>query len=427
MKTYLQTIQIFSRDARLYLLTNTITSISYVGIYVMLFNLYLLHLGYGPTFIGLINAAAQFGVVLFSLPAGLLGQRWGSRRILIFGLSVATAGLGLVPLAEFLPTRWQAGWLLATYIVAWLGGAAYVVNSLPFAMQVTTLVERTHLFSIREALVPLALVAGSLLGGLLPGWVAVRIGSTLADPAPYRYTLFLAAALFGLAPLVMLATTRTQSDDPPPLASKGATRSKATAPIGVLGLMAVVMLLQLAGKSITDTFFNVYLDVALHLPPSWMGALAAVAQLLVVPIALVAPLIVMQQGKGWTIITGTLGMAVSLVLLALFPHWGSAGLGLMAVSALFAITTLAFTLYTQELVAPEWRSTMSGAMTMAMGLSRSMMALGGGYLITSLGFATLFWVGAGLTLTGALLFWGYAWLPQRLVLYRRGMKAEPST
>jgi len=423
IKTYLQTLNLFSLDARLYLAANTLTSISYVGIYVMLFNLYLLRLGYGPEFIGLVNAAAQLGVVVFSLPAGMLGRRWGSRRILIIGLSVATTGLGLVPLAEFVPTSWQALWLVVTYILAWLGGATYIVNGLPFVMSVTDSAERAHVFSVREALVPLSLFAGSLIGGLLPGFLAAHLGDTLADPAPYRYTLFIAAALFSLAPITMLATSEAKAGEALPQRLWASSPSaKQPAPLGLIVFMAAVMLLQLAGKSVTDTFFNVYLDVSLHLSPAWMGALSAIAQLLVVPIALVAPMIVMRWGKGWTIIVGTLGMAFSLLLLALFPHWGVAGLGFMGVSALFAITTLAFTICSQELVSPEWRATMSGAMAMAMGLSRSTMAFGGGYLITSFGFSTLFLVGAGLTMAGAILFWSYTWLPRRYILYRAALK-----
>ena len=119
--------------------------------YVMLFNLYLLRLGYGTEFIGLVNAAAQLGVVVFSLPAGMLGHRWGVRRMLIVGPSVATIGLGILPLAEFVPTAWQAVWLVVTYIVAWLGGALYIVNGLPFVMSKTNSAERAHALAIRTS------------------------------------------------------------------------------------------------------------------------------------------------------------------------------------------------------------------------------------------------------------------------------------
>jgi predicted MFS family arabinose efflux permease len=118
-------------------------------------------------------------------------------------------------------------------------------------------------------------------------------------------------------------------------------------------------------------------------------------------------------------------MAGSLLLLAVLPRWWSAGLGYMGLNALFAITTLAFTITSQELVSPAWRATMSGSTTMATGLSRAGMAFGGGYLITNFGFSTLFFVGAGLTLAGALLFWTYTWLPRLFLLRRAALKITP--
>lgn len=424
-KTYFQTLRLFSRNTRLFLLVNALTTISYVGIYVMLFNLYLLRLGYGLAQIGLINAAAQLGVAAFSIPAGMLGRRWGSRRTIIVGLTVATAGLALVPLGEFLPVPWRFDWLLVTYILAWLGGATYMVNSLPFLMGVTAAQERTHVFSVREALAPLSLFAGSLLGGALPGVLAAYLGGALADPQPYRYALLIAAALFGLAPLTML-TTSTGDGEGQAAQRRGASPGAptvATAPTSLMVFMGIVILLLLTSKHVIETFFNVYLDVELHLAPLWMGALTAGAQLLAVPLALVAPFVVARWGKGWTIIGGAVGMALSLWLLILIPHWLGAGLSLLGVSALFAIMMPTLTIVSQELVTPEWRATMAGVMTMGMGLSRSGTAVGGGYLISALGFPTLFLVGAGLTVAGALLFWGYTWLPQRYPQYHIRLKA----
>jgi MFS family permease len=413
VKSYLQTFHRFHRNTWLFLLVNALTTISYVGIYVMLFNLYLIRLGYGLEQIGLINAAAQLGVAAFSIPAGMLGRRWGSRRTIIVGLTVATTGLALVPLVEAIPAPWQFSWLLVTYIFAWLGGATYTVNSLPFLMSMTHGQERTHVFSVREALGPLSLFAGSLLGGLLPGVLVASLGGELADPQPYRYALWIAAALFGLAPLTMLATSPSDGEEraaQSPASSPGAP-SVAAAPMGLMVIMGIAILLLLTSKHVIDTFFNVYLDVGLHLPPLWMGTLAAVAQLLSVPIALVAPVVVARWGKGWTIIGGAVGMALSLWLF-LIPDWMGAGLGLLGVSALFAITMPTMSIVSQELVPPAWRATMSGIMTMGMGLSRSGAALGGGYLISELGFPSLFLVGAILTVAGAMLFWGYIWLPQ---------------
>ena len=88
LKTYLQAIRRFNRNTWLLLIAVATTGFGYIGIYIMLFNLYLLRLGFGPDFVGTINAAAQLSSALFSLPAGALGQRWGTRRMSILGLAL---------------------------------------------------------------------------------------------------------------------------------------------------------------------------------------------------------------------------------------------------------------------------------------------------------------------------------------------------
>jgi predicted MFS family arabinose efflux permease len=65
------------------------------------------------------------------------------------------------------------------------------------------------------------------------------------------------------------------------------------------------------------------------------------------------------------------------------------------------------TVYQQEIVESTWQPAMSGATTMAAGLSFGIMSFGGGYLITVFGYPVLFLIGAILTALGAVLFWIY--------------------
>jgi MFS family permease len=372
------------------------------GIYTVLLNLYLLRLGYGPEFIGLVNGAGLLAGAVFSLPAGALGRRWGIRRMMIAGMNLMVVGFGLLPLAEFIPTTLQAGWLLATYLFAWLGGALYLVNSNPFLMGATGPEERNHVFSVWSALGPLAGFAGSLVGGLLPGFFAARLDTPLDYPGPYRYPLMIAAALFIPAVLVLLATHKVSGGQ-----TKETVIEAGTAPLGLIALMAAVVLLGLAGQGAANIFFNVYLDAGLDVPTAQIGALLGFGRLLAVPAALATPLLVARWGKGRTSLLGIAGITLSLLPLALVPHWGAAWVGLMGVTAMFSIRDPALNVYMMEMMTPGWRSAMSGAAVMAVGLSYSAISLGGGYIITALGYRTLFLTGAGLTAAGALLFWAY--------------------
>ena len=115
---------------------------------------------------------------------------------------------------------------------------------------------------------------------------------------------------------------------------------------GLIGLVAIIVVFRLAGRMTVSTFFNVYSDSVLELPTATIGALSAVGQLLSVPAALVAPLLVARWGIRSTIVWGSLGIALCMLPLALISHWSAAGFGFMGVTALFSLTTAPLRVYT---------------------------------------------------------------------------------
>lgn len=405
--SYLQKLRLFDRDVRLFLVTIALNGFTWDGIRTVLFNLYLLRLGHGPEVIGLISAVGALAFAVFSLPAGAIGTRWGCRRTLLAGMNLVVVGNGLLPLAEFIPSAWQIGWLLTTSVLAFLGLALYFVNGPPFLMSTTGSEERNHAFSMQMALTPLAGFAGSLAAGVLPNVFVTMLGVSPESSASYRYPLFIAALLLIPGVLALLPTREVRTKQ----AQKRMTEV-GRAPYGLIALMALVTLFRFAGRGASVTFFNVYLDTDLHTSTALIGALTAAGQLLSVPAALAAPLLTARWGNSRTLVLGSLGIAVSMLPLALIPHRGAAGFGFMSMTALFMMTTAPLRIYSQELVSPVWRPTMSAAVMMAVGLSLSAIALGGGYAIEALGYRSLFLVSAGLTAVGGVLLWGHFRAPR---------------
>jgi predicted MFS family arabinose efflux permease len=173
-------------------------------------------------------------------------------------------------------------------------------------------------------------------------------------------------------------------------------------------LLALVGFLRVGGEGIGRTFFNVYMDDNLGIATSQIGTLLAIAQLLAVPAALLTPLLAARWGNGRVLLWGTVAVALSLLPLALIPHWIAAAVGFISLIVLVSVTRPVFIVYTQEAVARPWWSVMSGATTMTVGLSWGVSAFGGGYMITSVGYSGLFLTGALLTAAGALLFGIYS-------------------
>jgi MFS family permease len=410
--TYLSMLRLFGRDVRLFLVTATLVALAWDGMRTVLFNLYLLRLGYDAVFVGLVNAVGALAFALMCLPAGAMGTRWGSRNMLIAGVSLLVVGFWLLPLAEFLAGAWRAGWLLVTSVLTNLGFSLYLVNGLPFMMGATGPEERNHAFSVHAALMPLAGFVGSLAAGVLPNLFAALLGVSLEEAAPYRFPLWLAALLLVPVVLVLRPTRSTAGQQAQASAANAPLARTGRPPYGLIVAIALIMAFRFGGRGAVVTFFNVYLDEGLGVSTALIGAMSAIGQLLSVPAALVAPLLAVRWGNPRTIFWGTIGMALCTLPLALIPHWTAAGLGFVGSTASFLTTVGPLRVFSQELVAPRWRATMASAFMMGAGLAFSGMSLAGGYVIVALGYRILFLAGAGMMAVGGLLFWSYFRVPR---------------
>jgi MFS family permease len=409
IQAYVSAIRRFNRDIRLYLVATALLGFAiFSGIYPVLFNLYLLRLGYGTEFIGWANAVVMLTFAFCSPVAGMAsrlqigGHPLGARRTMIAGLGIVIAGLTILSIVEYMPRGlWSAG-LMASGFVRACGFALYWVNARPFLMGATSPQERYHVYAVQAAITPLAGFLGSLVAGILPGAFAGWTGVSLAHPAPYRYPLWIAAAL--LVPTCLVTVAMRDFDDGQAKEHRSQIREM---PLGLIGRLALVILLQAAGQGAVYSYLNVYLDAELHVSTSAIGTISALGRLLSGIGALTTPALIARWGNERTFLWGSVGISASLLPLALVPHWGAAGAGYLGVVILFSILLPAMNVFQMELVAPRWRAAMSGATAMASGLSSSIVTLAGGYVITALGYRTFFLAAAGVTIAGAALFWTY--------------------
>ena len=397
--TYWQKIRLLDRDVRLYLLAHALRGFSREGMQAVLLNLYLLRLDYGPEFIGLMNAVHALAFAASCLPAGALGSRWGSRRMMITGLVVMAFGYALLPLAQYMPPSWRTPWLLINALVPAFGGTLFNVNGVPFLIGKTAPEERSYAFSLQMAVGLLASFVGSVVAGVLPSLLAIVLGNSPQDPAPFGYSFLVPSILLIPGSVALMATREIQA-----VPARRRTNHSGRAPYGSILLMALVVLLGFSA-SVVSTFYNVYLDESLHASTALIGTVAAGALLLAVPAALLTPLLVARWGQRRTFLIGSSGMALSTLPLALVPHWSAASLGVVIEFVLSAVWIPAFQVYSQGIVPAGWRGAMAGAVMMAAGLGISAMAFGGGYAIAAWGYRSVFLLGGGLTTASALLFW----------------------
>lgn len=409
-----------SRNVRIYLLATSVLGFTLDGgVFAVLFNLFLLRLDFGPEFIGQINSAGLLAFALSSIPAGALGARLGNRRMMLAGLAMMVGGGAVVPLAPLLMDGWVPMVLSVAYIILYTGLALYFVNSVPFVMDISSVAERSHAFSMQTALLALAAFGGALIGGHLPRLFSLLLRVPGDTPVVYGAGLFLAALLIAPAVWAILCIPQPVSEveegdagesDAGEAQPARRWRWESTVLVTLL-LLSVVRFFQVSGTATANTFFNVYMDSALHVPTANIGLVAALGRLLGVPAALVTPMLVARWGAPRTVILASAISTLSMVLLAVAPHWAGAGIGYIGVTAFSSMRYPAFLVYSMTLVPARWRGTLAGAGEMAGGLCFGGMALIGGFLIEAQGFFSLFLFGGVLTLVGTVLFLLWFMLP----------------
>ena len=372
---------------------------TFMGIYGALFNLYLLRLGYGADFVGSVNGVGWIVYAVFAMPAGILSRRFGVRRLMIMGQAAVVAGLALVASAELVPAEWQRGWIMCTNVLMYLGPPLVWVNMAPVLMASSGPEEQAHAFSVQFALSPLAAFAGNLCGGFLPGLFASLSGATLDQPGPYRYALLVGALVLALGIWAISATRDADAEQ-----SKRDHASRGGAPLALLAATSAFYLLRATGEFMVRTFFNVYMDTSLGVSTAQIGSILGTVQLLSVPAALAAPLLMARLREVRTVVLVVGGAGLAALPLALVPTLGAAAAGYLLMFVLVAIARPSAMVFTQQLVKPGWRPVMSGAVETVWGLGGAAASWMGGQMAVTVGYGPVFGAGAGFLVASALYF-----------------------
>lgn len=394
-------LRTFNRDIKLLLGTWGAMSFGYFGIQGVLLNLYLLRLGYGIEFIGLLIASGQMLWAVVALPAGAVGKKIGLQKAIALAHSLVAVAVVLLLLVEWLPKPLWTPWIFSCWLILWVGAALNTVNATPYMMMLAGPSERRHAFAAQSATIALMGFAGGTVAGLLPGLFALLLGTSLDGPAPYRASLWV-APIFYLVAVLLIAQAKPLQLEP-----ETKRQSGTVAPMGLFILLGVIVFLQTAGEGGARAFFNIYLDTDLNVATAQIGAAMGFAQLLPVAASMATPWLLDKWGTERTLMITGLTLCLTLVVMGMVPHWLVAAICFSAIISLASISGTSRSLFSQELVAQRWRTTSSAILTIGLASGWAVMAAIGGPVVERVGFSGFFFVNAGLAFLSALILLGY--------------------
>jgi len=282
-------------------------------IFFLLYNLYLLQLGFSESFLGLVSGAMTAGGVVGSIPAAIAIGRYGIRNTLLAGFSLIFCLSALRAYVTLAPA------LLAFAFAAGMVAAVWAVAISPAVAQLTDVKNRPLGFSLVFSSGIAIGVLGGLAGGRLPGWLS-RLHLASSSAGAYRGSLLLGCAFVLLA---LWPLSRVKIGAAPP------AKRKIYRPSPWVIRFLIAMAAWNLGTGAFNPFFNAFF-ARLHMPVERIGFVFSSAQLTQVGAVLLAPLVFRRFGIARGVSAMQSATALALVALAAAggPAW--AGFGYMA-------------------------------------------------------------------------------------------------
>lgn len=392
---YISKMKQFSRNAKKYLAFNFFLSIN-MGIYGVIFNLYVLQLGYHEDLLGLMLSIVYIGTGVAALPAAVLCDRIGRKNTLLISSIITAVALFIL----YTVTSKEA--LLAASVLQGIGSALMTVSASPFLVESSTPDERMHLFSINSALSTVAMIVGSLAGGLAPG-IMTGLGVDPAGPLSYRYTLFLsfAAVLITFIPLMYIREEKRKS----------ATRFERLEVIGssvksvsVQKLIAINALVGI-GAGMIVPFFNVYFHKVLSASSGDIGFIFSFGEVIMIGGLVILPLMTERFGKIKSIAITQLASIPFLIMLAFTGNIFIAAFAYTMRMTLMNMANPAISSFNMEIVDERQRATVSSLTSMSWYLFQAASTYVSGLLMAQGNYVLPFMITCVVYITSASMYY----------------------
>lgn len=404
---YVERIKSFSRNSKIFLLSHCFVTVG-LGIFGVIFNLYILELGFSTAFLGVLIATELLFSAAFLFPGGAISDRIGRKNTLL--ISTAFMILSIVLIGVFTDKYI----LLLANSMRGMSTSLINVVIAPFMMEQSSTYERMHLFSVDAASRSFSRMVGSLIGGLLPAVFALK---GVEKAAQFQFTL-LAAGFFTFTAFLPLLFIREGNNQLKPAHTGSLFAEKRT----FVGKYVFYSVLIGFGAGVIVPFFNVYFSQVLHATAAQIGLMFSAGELSMAIASLVLPLVVRRYGKvGAVVITQLLSIPF-LLLITVSDTLGPSFVGYFFRTTLMNMSSPAQQNSYMENIPSHERGKANSISQFGSTVSRALGSNMGGYLLASGSFSLAFQITGTIYVVATMLFWTF--FKKKDLLLQEGVRQE---
>ncbi len=346
---YISRIKDFSPNARMFLIYVFLISLN-LGVYKVIFNLYILRLGYTEDFLGLILSLTSIATGIFSIPSAMICDMIGRKRTLLLSCLLL-----IVSLIFLYNTRLKE--LLVFFSILYGASSALnIVTGSTFMLENSKPFERMHLFSMYQVLYTAATMAGNIVGGVFPAMMTKITTLDASGFLAYRITLLLSlmTILVSFLPLLKIKERETAV-----LKHKGSYVFRTLLRSELVLMMILVYSFYGMGWGLALPYFNVYLDAIIGADSDEIGVIFSLGEVFMMIALLFLPELTERFGK---IRVASIVQLLSIPFLAMFisTSWlWIAGFAYIMRSALMNLANPVLNNFKLEIVTEEQRASMN--------------------------------------------------------------------
>lgn len=375
--TYYHRVKAFSPNARKYLVSMVLFGAA-MGVYRLLFNFYVLSLGYDEAILGNLITASSITSLVAALPMGYLADLLGRKNSLIIGSLIVALSVLMMVLFPSIPM------FIMMNIFMGAAQSLSAVTMGPFLMENSGDEERTYLFSFSSGLRMTAASIGEWVGGYMPTWFGGWLGVNAISSPAYAWSMsaIVLGVLLSLIPNIMISRNRLLTNE-----------RSVFAPIAymlkhpsLLGKLILPMLITSIGAGLIMPFMNVFFRNVHGQSDASIGVLFAWGSLAMGIGLLIAPVLAERYGKIQVVVVTQAISIPFLAMLGFSPWFGLSALAYYVRLTLMNMSTPVYQTFVMEQVEPESRAMIASLNSMAHNFGWAFSPTISGYFQVNYGF-----------------------------------------